>query len=147
MSGAGGVVAVGADGGAVLTLADIWRPSAGALARLYDAVLVLGGSLLVAIAAQIHLPLLPVPATAQTFAVMLLAMALGSRRAVACILAYLMEGAIGLPVFAGGGAGVAVLAGPTGGYLFGFAAAAWVTGSLADRGWDRRAGPTLLHIL
>ena len=53
------------------------------------------------------------------------------------MLVYLAEGAAGLPFFAGGAAGPQHLAGPTGGYLFGFVAAAWVIGWLAERGWDR----------
>jgi len=60
---------------------------------------------------------------------------------------YLAEGAAGLPVFAGGGGGPARLAGPTGGYLIGFVAAAFITGLLAERGWDRRVGTTLLAML
>jgi biotin transporter BioY len=54
------------------------------------------------------------------------------------MLTYLGEGVLGLPVFAGGAAGVAKLLGPSGGYLVGFVPAAFVTGALAERGWDRR---------
>ena len=59
------------------------------------------------------------------------------------MLAYLTEGAAGLPVFAGGGAGIATLVGPTGGYLFGFVAAAYITGMLAERGWDRHVATVI----
>ena len=86
----------------------------------------------------INLPFSPVPITGQTFGVLLIAMALGRVRGMAVVLAYILEGAMGLPVFAGGRAGLPVLLGPTGGYLIGFVAAAWVIGSLADRGWDRK---------
>lgn len=84
---------------------------------------------------SINIPLSPVPITGQTFGVMLIAMALGRVRAVGVMTAYLLEGAAGLPVFAGGTAGIPILFGPTGGYLFGFLAAAYITGWLADKGW------------
>lgn len=85
----------------------------------------------------INLSFSPVPITGQTFGVLLVAMALGRVRGSAVVLAYLAEGTAGLPVFAGGKAGVAALLGPTGGYLIGFLLAAYVTGWLADRSWDR----------
>ena len=85
----------------------------------------------------ITVPFSPVPITGQTFGVLLVAMALGRIRGTAVVLAYLAEGAAGLPVFAGGSAGIGTFVGPTGGYLVGFAAAAWVVGWLAERGWDR----------
>jgi len=95
--------------------------------------------LLVALAQlAINLPLSPVPITGQTLGVLLIGMALGRVRGTAVVLAYLVEGAAGLPVFAGGRAGMAVLLGPTGGYLLGFVAAAFAVGYLADRGWDRK---------
>ena len=98
---------------------------------LWKVVLVLAGSALIALAAQIRFPLpfSPVPVTGQTFAVLLVAAALG-RLGLASVVAYVAEGAGGLPVFAGGGSGVATLTGPTGGYLAGF-------GWAAERGWDR----------
>ena len=71
-------------------------------------------------------------------------MALGRVRGTAVVLAYLAEGAAGLPVFAGGKAGMVALAGPTGGYLIGFLAAAFVVGYLADRGWDKGYGKSVL---
>jgi len=85
----------------------------------------------------INLPFSPVPITGQTFGVLLVAMALGRVRGSAVVLAYLAEGAAGLPVFAGGKAGIGALLGPTGGYLIGFLLAAYVTGWLADYSWDR----------
>jgi biotin transport system substrate-specific component len=60
------------------------------------------------------------------------------------MLTYLAEGLVGLPVFAQGKAGPAALLGPTGGYLVGFMLAAWVVGTLAQRGWDRRPATTVL---
>jgi len=71
----------------------------------------------------------------------------GARRGSLCSLAYVVEGAAGLPVFAHGRGGLAVLAGPTGGYLVGFIAAAYITGFLAEKGWDRRIGTTVLAMV
>lgn len=115
---------------------------------VWKAVLVLAGSVLIGLAAQVRIPLpfSPVPVTGQTFAVLLVAAALG-RLGVASALAYLAEGASGLPVFAGGTSGLATIGGPTGGYLLGFVLAAAVVGALAERGWDRRLPRALLAML
>lgn len=120
-----------------LTLADLALPRAGALANLG---LVVGASLVTALAAQVAIPVpwSPVPITGQTFAVTLSGAVLGARRGFLAQALYLAEGAIGLPVFAAGGAGAAVFAGPTAGYLAAFPLAAALTGALAQRGWDRR---------
>jgi len=127
------------------TYADVWRPAVKRPALAYDAALVVGGSLLLALASRItfYLPFSPVPVTGQTFAVLFLGALLGSRRGALAVLAYLVEGIAGLPVFAGGLPGLAHLLGPTGGYLIGFVAAAYVTGALAERGWDRRVLTTV----
>ena len=108
-----------------------------ALKMLGYAVMVLAGSGLVAISAQISVPLYPVPVTAQTLVVLMIGMAFGPRLGAATLMAYLVEGAIGIPVFANGGAGLATLAGPTGGYLVGFLFAATLTGWLAENGMGR----------
>ena len=131
------------------TYADILRPEARGLSRLYDVALIVGGSLVVALSAQIAVPLAfsPVPITGQTLAVLLVGALMGSVRGGVVMLLYLAEGVAGLPVFAGGGAGAAHLLGPTGGYLVGFVAAATVTGYLAERGWDRRIGTTVAAML
>lgn len=103
-------------------------------------VLAVAGSLLIALAAQVAVPLpfSPVPVTGQTFAVLLVGAAYGARLGASSVALYLAEGALGLPVFAPGGpVGPARLVGPTGGYLLGFVAAAYVVGALAERGWDR----------
>lgn len=108
--------------------------------RLADLGMVLTGSLVVALLAQVRIPLpfTPVPLTGQTLGVLLVAAALGSRRGAAALALYLVEGLAGLPVFAGGSLGLARLMGPTGGYLIGFIAAAYLVGSLAEKSWDRR---------
>ena len=132
-----------------MTYADILRPAVRRYATLYDAMCIVGGSALVALSAHIavRLSFTPVPVTGQTLAVLLLGATLGSRRGAFALLLYLAEGLVGLPVFSGGGVGLARLAGPTGGYLVGMAAAAWVVGLLAERGWDRRVGATILAML
>ena len=129
------------------TYADILRPATRERALAYDATLVLSGSVLLALSAQISVRIGAVPVTAQTLAVLLLGTLLGARRGAAAVLAYLAEGASGLPVFAGGMAGPLYMAGPTGGYLAGFVGAAWLTGLLAERGWDRRIWTTVLAML
>ena len=100
--------------------------------------LVVGFSLLTALAAQVVIPLYPVPITGQTFAVLLAGALLGPRLGALAMFAYLFEGASGLPFFRGGGAGVAYMTGATGGYLLSYPVAAYAVGLLAERGWDRR---------
>lgn len=95
-------------------------------------------SLLTALAAQIVIPIGPVPITAQTFAVLLTGALLGSRLGAMAMIAYLIEGGAGLPFFYGGHGGIAHLFGPTGGYLVAFPAAAFITGAFAENGWDKR---------
>lgn len=100
--------------------------------------LVIGFSLLTAAAAQVVIPIGPIPITGQTFVVLLTGALLGSRLGALAMIAYLVEGASGLPFFFGGHFGLAHLVGPTGGYLISFPAAAYVTGAFAEHGWDRR---------
>lgn len=116
---------------------------------LLDAALILAGSALVALSARVAIPLpfTPVPVTAQTFAVLLVGAALGSRRGALALAAYLAEGAAGMPVFSGGGCCVAWLAGPTAGYLWSYPLAAFTVGALAERGWDRSPGRAGLAML
>lgn len=109
-----------------------------------DLLLIVAGSLLVALCAQISLPLpfSPIPVTGQTFAVLLLGAVYGARRSAAALALYLAEGAVGLPVFAPEGpAGLARLLGPTGGYLLAFPAAAFLMGWLVERPAARRPVP------
>jgi|SRR5882672_4262361 len=100
--------------------------------------LVVAFSLLTALAAQIVIPIGPVPITGQTFAVMLTGALLGSRLGAMAMIVYLIEGASGLPFFYGGSSGIAHLLGPTGGYLVAFPAGAFITGAFAENGWDKR---------
>ena len=116
------------------------------LTMMHKVALVVGGSLLLAISAHIKVPFYPVPVTMQTMLVLLIGMAYGSRLGLATIIAYLAQGAVGMPVFAGG-AGLAYMAGPTGGYLFGFAAAAFVVGMLAEKGWGKSYQSTALAMI
>ena len=129
-----------------MTVADLLRPSERWRAGFYDLALILGGSMLIGLCAQIKIHLGPVPITGQTLAVLMIAALLGSRRGTLAVLAYLAEGAAGLPVFAMG-SGPLVLIGLTGGYLIGFVPAAFVTGLLAEKGWDRRFGTTVLAMI
>jgi biotin transport system substrate-specific component len=108
-------------------------------------VLMVAGSLFVAICAQIQVPLQPVPITMQTFAALVVGMAYGARLGAATLLLYLIEGAIGLPVFAGFASGLLSLA--SGGYIIGFVLAAGAVGWLAERGWDRNTPTTALAML
>ena len=100
--------------------------------------LVVAFSLFNAIAAQFAIHIGPIPITGQTFAVTLTGALLGSRLGAAALIAYLIEGAAGLPFFAGGTGGIGVLLGPSAGYLVSFPAAAYITGAFSEHGWDRR---------
>jgi biotin transport system substrate-specific component len=124
------------------TLIDALWPEKSAPAVRWTA-LALIGSLLLTASAKAQFPMWPVPMTMQSFVVLVIGMAYGARLAGATVALYLVEGALGLPVFAGTpekGIGLVYMAGPTGGYLAGFAVAAIAMGWLAERGWDRKAG-------
>jgi biotin transport system substrate-specific component len=102
-----------------------------------EAALVVGASCFVALCARVTVPLpfTPVPLTLQNFAVLLVGLALGSRRGFAALALYLAEGAFGLPVFNPTGlGGIAQLLGPTGGYLMAYPLVAFVSGWIAERG-------------
>ncbi|GGM93967.1 biotin biosynthesis protein BioY [Thermus composti] len=117
---------------------------------LRDLLLVLGGSLFVALTARIAIPLpfSPVPITGQTLGILLVGAALGSRLGFLALLAYLLKGAMGLPVFAGGTGGITQILGPTGGFLLAFPLAAGLVGLLVERlGLDRSFLGTLLAML
>ena len=108
-----------------------------------DVALIAAGAALTAGAAQIVIPMWPVPITGQTFAVLFVGATLGSLRGALSMLLYVGLGVAGLPVFAEGGAGLAKLAGPTGGYMIGFVLAAALVGWLAQKQWDRKVLGTI----
>jgi biotin transport system substrate-specific component len=116
---------------------------------LRDAILIVLGALFVAVLAQIEIPLLvtPVPITGQTFGVLLVGAALGSKRGAASLASYLAMGTVGLPFFAGGAHGVNILTGATGGYLIGFVIAAYIIGLLAERGLERSVRTSIIPFL
>lgn len=104
---------------------------------LAQGLLALGGAVALGLASQWEIPLYPVPISAQSLFVLLIGAGYGARLGGISMVLYLAMGAVGLPMFAGGASGAAHLAGPTAGYLFGFAVAAIVVGWLSQRGWDR----------
>jgi biotin transport system substrate-specific component len=106
--------------------------------RLRDAALVLAGALVVAVLAQVTIPLPLVPITGQTLGVILVGATLGSRRGAAAMLAYLLAGLAGAPVFAELSGGPASVLSPSFGFVLGFVPAAFVAGWFAERAWDRR---------
>ncbi|MFN2113617.1 MAG: biotin transporter BioY [Anaerolineales bacterium] len=128
---------------------DILHPQNPVHSRYANIVLVLGTSWLIALSAQItfQIPFSPVPVTGQTLVVLLCGLILGKNLAAAAVGTYLLQGAAGLPFFAGGKSGIATLLGPTGGYLFGFLAAAYIVGMLSELRYRRsplQAATTLL---
>ena len=131
--------------GAALVASQRFWPETRSNALLRLVALSLLGSAILAASAHVRVPFWPVPMTMQTGALLLIGASFGLRPAVGAMLAYLLEGIVGLPVFTGG-AGLAYLAGPTGGYLVGRLAAAALLGAGAERGWTRRL-PGLLALL
>ncbi len=111
-----------------------------------QAALVLGGSLFIALAAQISVPMYPIPMTLQTLAILIVGLSFGARLGALTLLAYLAEGAAGLPVFANAMNGAAFF-GPTAGFLVGFVGLAWLVGYAADRGIARGLVSTALVCL
>lgn len=107
--------------------------------RARDLTLIITGSLLLALSAQIRVPLpwTPVPVTLQTMVVGVLGILLGARRGAWAAVLYLTMGAAGLPFFTGGVGGVGALSAVTGGYLLLMPFGAALVGALAERGWDR----------
>lgn len=118
----------------------------GASAPAKAAVVALG-TLLLAASSWVEVPMVPVPMTMQTYAVLLVGALCGWRLGLATVLAWLGEAALGLPVLAGGAGGLAHFAGPTGGYLVAFPLAAALVGFCAERGWSRGNAPAFAVML
>lgn len=112
-----------------------------------DVVLIAAGAALTAIAAQVQVPLWPVPITGQTLAVLLVGVSLGALRGGLSMVLYAVLGIVGLPVFSDSSSGWGVIAGPTGGYIIGFIFAAVLTGWLAQLSWDRKLLRSFLAFL
>ena len=132
-----------------MNYSEILMPERTLPSRVINAAIILGASWGIALSAQItiSLPFSPVPITGQTLVVLLTGLLLGRTRGTAAIAAYLAQGAAGLPFFAGGKSGLATLFGPTGGYLFGFLAAAYIVGMLSELKFKRsifQAASTLI---
>ena len=117
---------------------SVLADSLGARSVAANITMVVAGAALTAGAAQLVIPMWPVPITGQTFAVLLVGTTLGALRGALSMVLYIALGALGLPIFTQGSAGWQVIAGPTGGYLVGFVLAAILTGWLAQRSWDRK---------
>jgi biotin transport system substrate-specific component len=94
------------------------------------------GFLFLALSSYVQVPMIPVPVTMQTFAVALVGALYGWRLGGITIIAWLAEGAVGLPVLSGGASGAHHFLGPTGGYLFAFPLAGALMGWLVERGWN-----------
>ncbi len=131
-------------------ISEIWPTHASRANIVRGTVLALLGSLLLTLAAKVQVPFYPVPMTMGTLVVLGLGMAYGWRLAGATMLLYMVQGAMGLPVFAGTpekGIGIAYMMGGTGGYLIGYVLAAVTVGWLAEKGWDRTMLGTALAML
>ena len=121
-------------------LSDVLGATEGSALRIKQALLVLAGIAILAVAAKIKVPMWPVPITMGTFAVLTIGAAYGPRRGLVTILGYMIVGALGFDVFAGSSAekfGLTYMMGGTGGYLVGYVLATVALGALAQRGWDR----------
>lgn len=122
------------------TLLNRAMPLTGNRALLRDALIALAATALLTLSAKVQIPFYPVPMTMQVLVVLLIGASLGWRLGGATLALYLAQGALGLPVLAGTpekGIGLAYMAGPTGGYLAGFLAAAMLAGFLAEKGMTR----------
>ncbi|WP_337997221.1 biotin transporter BioY [Oleispirillum naphthae] len=109
--------------------------------------LLIAGVMALVLSSRVAIPVGPVPVTLQTLAVSLVGALYGRRLGGACVVAWLLAGAAGLPVFAGASAGVQKFLGPTAGYLFAFPLAAMAVGWLVERGWDRGRFLRLLALM
>ena len=113
---------------------------------LKNIALILFGTLLLALSSKVQVPFWPVPMTMQTFIVFIIGMAYGWKLAISTLVVYLIEGAMGLPVFAKGG-GLLYLTGPTAGYLYGMTVAAGIIGFFAELGYNQSYFKSLISLL
>ena len=109
-----------------------------------DAFMILFSVVLLAVLANITIPLWPVPITMQTFGIFAIAFFFGSRKGFLTIMAYILAGIVGFGVFAGHKSGIAALMGPTGGYLIGFLVCVFVVGLMIENGYGRTKKSVLL---
>jgi biotin transport system substrate-specific component len=128
------------------TILGVLEPKSQTTRLVSNVITVLLGTVLITLAAKINVPTWPVPVTLQSFAIAALAAAFGWRIGTATVIAYLLEGAAGLPVFATGG-GMAYFMGPTGGFLLGFIPMAYIIGRAADLGASGKVGMLFLAML
>jgi biotin transport system substrate-specific component len=122
------------------TVLGVLLPREGTARLVANGIAVVVGSLILWAAAKIQVPFYPVPMTLTTLAIMLIGACYGWRLGLATVALYLLEGALGLPVFSGTperGIGIAYMVGPTGGYLVGYLAAVAIVGWFAQRGADK----------
>lgn len=124
------------------SLAETFQPEGQLAKAVWFVTLALVGTALMTLSAKTKVDMVFVNVTMQTFAVFAISAAYGSRLAVATMALYLLQGALGMPVFTGTpekGIGLAYMVGPTGGYLLSYIAAAWIVGRAADKGLARNA--------
>ncbi|KQT54180.1 hypothetical protein ASG43_00675 [Aureimonas sp. Leaf454] len=128
----------------------LWPTSNSTDKAVRGVALALLGTLVLFVSAKVQVPFWPVPATLQSLCVVMIGATFGARLGAATLALYLLEGAMGLPVFAGTperGIGLAYMVGPTGGYLLGFLAAAFVVGRLVETGFARSLPTIALSVL
>ena len=121
-------------------------PTSGISSYVKNILLIIFGSFLLAVSSKVQVPFWPVPMTMQTFVVFLIGMSYGWRLSFFTLFVYIIEGALGLPVFATG-AGLAYLMGPTAGYIYGMLLAAIVIGFLSEKGFSNTYFMSLISLL
>ena len=131
-------------------LAEVILPLTGQAMRVKQIILVIAGIAALAVAAKIKIPMIPVPMTMGTFAVLSIGAAYGMRLGLVTIIGYMLIGALGFDVFAGSSAetfGITYVMGGTGGYLVGYVLAVLALGYAARQGWDRSIGKMALAMV
>lgn len=131
-------------------LAEVILPLTGQAMRVKQIILVIAGIAALAVAAKIKIPMIPVPMTMGTFAVLSIGAAYGMCLGLVTIIGYMLIGALGFDVFAGSSAetfGITYMMGGTGGYLVGYVLAVLALGYAARQGWDRSIGKMALAMV